>query len=56
MQLRTLGMNEAEHIDVIGLLGPLWRYAKALARDETHVKDLVQETLVRAYKQRGSFR
>jgi DNA-directed RNA polymerase specialized sigma24 family protein len=39
-------MNGAEHIDVIGLLGPLWRYAKALARDETHVEDLEQDTLV----------
>ena len=43
-------------MDVIGLLGPLRRYARSLTRDETHAEDLVQDTLVRAYERRGSFR
>lgn len=49
-------MNDTKRMDVIGLLGPLRRYARSLARDETHAEDLVQDTLVRAYEGRGSFR
>jgi RNA polymerase sigma-70 factor (ECF subfamily) len=49
-------MNDTKRMDVIALLGPLRRYARSLARDETHAEDLVQDTLVRAYEGRGSFR
>src|SRR3712207_878268 len=43
-------------MDVVGLLSPLRRYARSLTRDETQAEDLVQDTLVRAYERRGSFR
>jgi len=49
-------MNDPKRMDVIGLLGPLRRYAHSLTRDETQAEDLVQDTLVRAYERRGSFR
>jgi RNA polymerase sigma-70 factor (ECF subfamily) len=49
-------MNETKRMDVIGLLGPLRRYARSLTRDESQAEDLVQDTLVRAYERRGSFR
>ncbi len=49
-------MSDPKRLDVIGLLGPLRRYARSLARDESMAEDLVQDTLVRAYERRGSFR
>ncbi|WP_230532049.1 sigma-70 family RNA polymerase sigma factor [Microvirga roseola] len=49
-------MNNPKRMDVIGLLGPLRRYARALTRDESRAEDLVQDALVRAYERRGSFR
>jgi RNA polymerase sigma factor (sigma-70 family) len=49
-------MNDTKGTDVIGLLGPLQRYARSLTRDESQAEDLVQDTLVRAYERRGSFR
>jgi len=49
-------MNETKRMDVVGLLGPLRRYARSLTRDESQAEDLVQDTLVRAYEGRGSFR
>jgi RNA polymerase sigma factor (sigma-70 family) len=49
-------MNDLKRMDVIGLLGPLRRYARSLTRDESQAEDLVQDTLVRAYERRGSFR
>src|ERR671921_2186668 len=49
-------MRDIKRMDVVGLLGPLRRYAKALTRDEAQAEDLVQDTLVRAYERRGSFR
>jgi RNA polymerase sigma factor (sigma-70 family) len=49
-------MNDSKRTDVIGLLGPLRRYARALTRDEAQAEDLVQDTLIRAYERRGSFR
>ena len=49
-------MNDPKRRDVIGLLGPLRRYARSLTRDETRAEDLVQDTLVHAYERRGSFR
>ena len=49
-------MNDAKPMDVIGLLGPLRRYARSLTRNEALADDLVQDTLVRAYERRGSFR
>src|SRR5215210_5827639 len=42
--------------DVIGLLGPLRRYACSLTRDESAADDLVHEALVRAYEGRNQFR
>jgi RNA polymerase sigma-70 factor (ECF subfamily) len=41
--------------DVIGLLGPLRRYARALTRDETTAEDLVHDALVRAFERRSTF-
>jgi RNA polymerase sigma factor (sigma-70 family) len=49
-------MNDNRRTDVIGQLGPLRRYARSLTRDETQAEDLVQDTLVRAYERKGSFR
>jgi RNA polymerase sigma-70 factor (ECF subfamily) len=49
-------MNDAKRTDVVGLLGALRRYARSLTRDETRAEDLVQDTLVRAYERRSSFR
>ena len=49
-------MNDPKRMDVVGLLGPLRRYARSLTRDEIQAEDLVQDTLVRAYERRGSFR
>jgi RNA polymerase sigma-70 factor (ECF subfamily) len=49
-------MNNSKRMDVIGLLGPLRRYARSLTRDEIHAEDLVQDTLIRAYERRSSFR
>jgi RNA polymerase sigma factor (sigma-70 family) len=49
-------MNDTKRMDVIGLLGPLRRYARSLTRNETQAEDLVQDTLVRAYERRASFR
>jgi RNA polymerase sigma-70 factor (ECF subfamily) len=49
-------MIDPKRTDVIGLLGPLRRYARTLTRDETRAEDLVQDTLVRAYEWRGSIR
>ena len=49
-------MDDPKRMDVIGLLGPLRRYARSLTRDETRAEDLVQDTLVRAYERQGSLR
>jgi RNA polymerase sigma factor (sigma-70 family) len=49
-------MNDTKRMDVIGLLGPLRRYARSLTRDESQAEDLVQDALVRAYERQGSFR
>ena len=49
-------MTDMKRMNVIGLLGPLRRYARSLTRDETQAEDLVQDTLVRAYERHGSFR
>ena len=49
-------MNDAKRMDIISLLEPLRRYARALTRDETQADDLVQDALVRAYERRASFR
>jgi RNA polymerase sigma-70 factor, ECF subfamily len=49
-------MDDGKRMDVVGFLGPLRRYARALTRDESQAEDLVQDTLVRAYERRGSFR
>jgi len=49
-------MRDGKRTDVIGLLGPLRRYARSLTRDESQAEDLVQDTLVRAYERRSTFR
>ncbi|MBB3021712.1 DNA-directed RNA polymerase specialized sigma24 family protein [Microvirga lupini] len=49
-------MNDSKRMDVIGLLGPLRRYARSLARDEAQAEGLVQDALARAYERQGSFR
>lgn len=42
--------------DVIGQLGSLRRYARSLTRDDSAAEDLVQDTLLRAYERRASFK
>jgi RNA polymerase sigma-70 factor, ECF subfamily len=42
--------------DVIGLLGPLRRYALSLTRDVGEAEDLVHDTLLRAFEQRAQFK
>jgi RNA polymerase sigma-70 factor (ECF subfamily) len=49
-------MDASQRMDVIGLLGPLRRYARSLTRDDAQAEDLVQDALVRAYERRGTFR
>ncbi len=49
-------MNALRPFDVVGLLDPLRRYARALARDESRAEDLVQAALLRAYERRGTFK
>jgi RNA polymerase sigma factor (sigma-70 family) len=49
----TLGRKP---FDVVAELGPLIRYARALAMDPAAAEDLVQEALVRAYANRRQFR
>ena len=49
-------MNSRSRFDVIGLLGPLRRYAMVLTRDETEAEDLVHDALVRAYERHHTFR
>ena len=55
-QFRIPRMTDTKRTDIIGLLGPLRRYARSLTRDESRAEDLVQDTLVRVYERRGSFR
>lgn len=47
---------KAPRFDVAGQLPALKRYARALTRDEADADDLVQDTLVRAYEGRATFR
>jgi RNA polymerase sigma-70 factor (ECF subfamily) len=49
-------MNDPKRLDVIGLIEPLRRYARALTRDASQAEDLVQDTLVRAYERHRTFR
>ncbi|HEX2553322.1 MAG TPA: sigma-70 family RNA polymerase sigma factor [Microvirga sp.] len=49
-------MSESKRPDVVALIEPLRRYARALTRDEGRAEDLVQDTLVRAYERHGTFR
>lgn len=42
--------------DVVDLLAPLRRYARALTRDEARAEDLVQDTLVRAFERHHTLR
>lgn len=48
--------TNAPHFDVTSLLPALQRYAMALTRNEAEAEDLVQDTLVRAYEGRATFR
>jgi RNA polymerase sigma factor (sigma-70 family) len=49
-------MNAFRSFDVIGLLEPLRRYARALTRNDNQAEDLVQNTLLRAYERQGTFK
>lgn len=50
-------MNSRKNLfDVIGQLSALRRYARSLTRDDAAAEDLVQDSLLRAYERRGSFR
>jgi RNA polymerase sigma factor (sigma-70 family) len=49
-------IGSRNRFDVIGQLGSLRRYARALTRDETDAEDLVQDALTKAYERRASFR
>ena len=42
--------------DVVGLLGPLRRYAMSLTRDPGEAEDLVHDALLRALERRDQFR
>ncbi|WP_137388234.1 sigma-70 family RNA polymerase sigma factor [Rhodoligotrophos defluvii] len=42
--------------DVLGQLGSLRRYARALTRDDGEAEELVHDALVRAYEKRSSFK
>ena len=53
---RIHGMDTTKPLDVIGQLGPLRRYARALTRDEAQADDLVQDALVRALERKATFR
>lgn len=46
----------APRFDVLGQLGALRRYARSLTRDGADAEDLVQDTLLRAYERRATFR
>ena len=48
--------SSKSRFNVVGQLGSLRRYARSLTRNEAEAEDLVQDTLVRAYERRGSFR
>lgn len=55
--VRIRGMSEQKReIDVIGLLGPLRRYALSLTRNSADAEDLVHDTLVSALERREQFR
>ncbi|WP_152046267.1 sigma-70 family RNA polymerase sigma factor [Aureimonas psammosilenae] len=47
--------DKKRDIDVIGLLGPLRRYALSLTRDPNEAEDLVHDALVRAMEKRDQF-
>jgi RNA polymerase sigma-70 factor (ECF subfamily) len=49
-------VSPKSRFDVIGQLGSLRRYARALTRDAHEAEDLVHDALLRAYERRGSFR
>lgn len=42
--------------DILGQLSSLKRYARSLVRNELDAEDLVQETLLKAYERRSTFR
>ncbi len=43
-------MADTEKLDVVGMLGPLRRYARSLTRNDARAEDLVHDALVRAYE------
>ncbi|MCM2502631.1 sigma-70 family RNA polymerase sigma factor [Aureimonas altamirensis] len=43
-------------IDIVGLLGPLRRYARSLTRNPDDAEDLVHDTLLRAVEKRDQFK
>jgi RNA polymerase sigma factor (sigma-70 family) len=49
-------MRPRKRLDVVDLLVPLRRYARALTRDPAQADDLVHDALVRALEHQGSLR
>jgi RNA polymerase sigma-70 factor (ECF subfamily) len=49
-------MADHSTFDVVGLLGPLRRYARSLTRSEAQAEDLVQDALVKAYEKQETYR
>jgi RNA polymerase sigma-70 factor (ECF subfamily) len=49
-------MRPRKRLDVVDLVVPLRRYARALTRDPTQADDLVHDALVRALEHQGSLR
>lgn len=48
--------KDKRHFDVIGQLGTLRRYARALVRNSAEAEDLVHDALVKAFERRASFK
>ncbi|WP_185984353.1 sigma-70 family RNA polymerase sigma factor [Aureimonas mangrovi] len=48
--------DPSRDLDVVGLLGPLRRYALSLTRDPQDAEDLVHDALVRAIERQDRFR
>jgi RNA polymerase sigma factor (sigma-70 family) len=48
--------RDRPRFDVVGQLGALRRYARALTRNDVDAEDLVQDALLRAYERRAGFR
>ncbi|MGY2049869.1 sigma-70 family RNA polymerase sigma factor [Methylobacterium sp. JK268] len=49
-------MRPRKRLDVVDLIGPLRRYARALTRDHAQADDLVHDALVRALEHQGALK